>query len=440
MTDETSNSRRRGRRSGRARATAAAAERAAVDAMPVTEAEVDAGAQVREFEVRTADGDETAAAERLTEVRTRPPAPSQLLNGRAAHQVEDGLKRQAKGSSVQSEASREVWRAVLAGDPQALPDHSPEWVDAICSGGRFEDATRHYEFGGERRFVLPLVRRRGPAGVGGWLGSYPTGWGSGGLLGADLDPRVVRTVVDDLRSLGTARVVIRPDPLRAAAWTAARGPGVTVVPRRAHVADLSGGLAAVRAQLPSMTRRNLRTAEKRGVRIEVDRNGRLLPVYYRLHLMSVTRWARKQHEPLTLARWRARRQDPLEKFHAISRNMGDAFRLFVAFVDDRPAAAVLVLFGRTARYMRGAMDRDLAASTRANDALQMAAIEQACVEGCGTYHLGESGASASLARFKERFGAVPVDYSEYRIERFPITAAESAARTAVKKVLRFRDM
>jgi hypothetical protein len=43
-------------------------------------------------------------------------------------------------SSVQSEASREVWRAVLAGDPQALSDHSPEWVDAICSGRRFEDA------------------------------------------------------------------------------------------------------------------------------------------------------------------------------------------------------------------------------------------------------------------------------------------------------------
>ena len=183
--------------------------------------------------------------------------------------------------------------------------------------------------------------------------------------------------------------------MRAEAWTAARGPGVVVVPRRAHVADLTGGLPAVLAGLPSLTRRNLRIAQRCEVRVEEDRDGRLLPVFHRLYALSVVRWAAKQHEPLPLARWRAHRRDPEAKFAAVARCWADRCRLFVAYVDERPAAAVLVLFGRTARYMRGAMDRDLAAPSRANDALQLAAIEQACAAGCTRYHFGETGTSES---------------------------------------------
>jgi len=251
-------------------------------------------------------------------------------------------------------------------------------------------------------------------------------------LSADLDKHVVRTVLEDLRSLGAARLVVRPDPLRLDTWAAAHCAGVTVLPRRAHVADLSDGPAAVRARLPSLTLRNLRIAERRRVRVEVDTAGRLLPGYYRVHLTSVERWAEKRHGSRVLARWRAHRRDPLETFEPKAKHLSEAFRLFVAFVGDRPAASVIVLFGRTARYIRRAMHR-------ANDALHLAAIDQVCLDGCSTDHLGESGASASSARFEERFCAVPVDYSEYRIESFSISAVDSAVRSAVKTALRFRD-
>ena len=63
----------------------------------------------------------------------------------------------------------------------------------------------------------------------------------------------------------------------------------------------------------------------------------------------------------------------------------------------------------------------------------------ACELGCTAYHLGESGQSASLAQYKEKFGARPVDYAELRMERLPYTRTDQAARSAVKKVLGFRD-
>ncbi|HLU54231.1 MAG TPA: hypothetical protein VKZ81_02125, partial [Pseudonocardia sp.] len=141
-------------------------------------------------------------------------------------------------------APREPWREVLARDPHALPEHAPEWIDAMVARGAYEDASRLYEFSDGRRFVLPLVRRRGPSAPGGWYGSYPTGWGIGGLAGAGVDAGVVAAVVDDLRSLDAVRVTVRPDPLQAHAWAAVDGPGITRIARRAHVIDLSGGVEA----------------------------------------------------------------------------------------------------------------------------------------------------------------------------------------------------
>lgn len=336
-------------------------------------------------------------------------------------------------------APREQWRAVLADDPLALPEHTPEWVDAVCAGGPFTDATRLYELPDGRRFVLPLVRRTGLGGVAGQLWSLPRSWGLGGLVGPHLDADVVRAVVDDLASRPAVRVVVRPDPLRDEWKAAAAHPKVHASPRRAHVLDLAGGLEGVRARLTSLTRRNLRTAERLGVRVEVDRDGSLLPIYHRFYDMSVDRWAGKQNEPLALARWRAARRDPVGKFDVIAEHMGDAFRHYVAFQGDTPAASIIVLFGRTASYSRGAMDRDLAAPLRANDLLHWTAIQDACAAGCTYYHMHETGDSESLARFKERLGATSVDYSDYRIERLPVTKADKTLRTAVKKVIGFRD-
>ena len=342
---------------------------------------------------------------------------------------------------VVSPAPRDEWRAVLADDPAALPEHAPEWVDALCAAGPYADASRYYRLADGREFVLPLVRRTGPAGLGGALFSYPTSWGMGGLVGRGQDEGVARAVLADLRGTGAQRIAIRTDPLAFPAWSApAAAAGATLIPRRAHVIDLTGGADAVWARWSKSARRGTRLAERAGVRVETDRTGALLEDYYRLFLTSVDRWAAKQHEPRPLAHARARRRDPLSKLQAMADHLGKAFAVTLAYVDDRPAFGSIMLLGQTAHDTRAALDTDRVGRTCAGDLVQWRTIQLACDLGCTAYHLGESGQSASLAQYKEKFGARPVDYAELRLERLPYTRVDRAARTAVKKVLRFRDV
>lgn len=345
-------------------------------------------------------------------------------------------------TEVVDPAPRDEWRAVLAGDTRALPEHAPEWVDAVCATGPYRDASRLYDTEDGRQFVLPLVRRTGPAGTGGWLQSFPPAWGIGGVVGAGLDVEVVGRILADLRATGALRIGIRPDPLRYGIWAKAADASsvaVTRIPRRAHVLDLEGGPDAVFARMSQSGRRGIRLAERAGVRVEVDRTGELLDDYYRLYLSSLTRWAARQNEPVTLARLRGTRRDPLEKLKTISSALGKNVAVALAYRDDVPVAGTITLLGQSAHYTRGAMDAELVGNSHAPDLLQWHLLQLACELGCEVFHLGESGSSASLAQYKEKLGARAVDYAEFRLERLPYTRVDRAARTTVKKLLRFRD-
>lgn len=340
---------------------------------------------------------------------------------------------------VRTPAPRDAWEEVYGADPSSIAEHSPRWIDAICAVGPWEDASRLYELDDGRRFVLPMVRRTGPTGVGGWYGSPPAAWGMGGPIGPGLDRGVLAAIVGDLRSLGAVRISIRPDPITADLWEGISGRGITRIPRYGHVLDLTGGMTAVEAGYNKSTRRGLRKAEKAGVEVELDHTGALLPLHYELYLQAVRHWSERQREPLALALWRAKRRDPLAKLQAMADHLGKDFCHFVAYHEGRPVASSILLTGPTAHDTRAAMDREAASPVRANDLLQAMSIRHAVEVGCTRYHLGESGASASLAAFKERFGAVGHHYAEYRIERLPVTRIDAAARGTVKRLIGFKD-
>ena len=341
---------------------------------------------------------------------------------------------------VTSPAPRQRWRELVAASDSALPEHDPGWTDALCASGRYTDVSRHYVFGDGSEAVLPLVARRGLAGIGGWADSYPAAWGIGGPVGTEISTVTAQTILRDLRTLGFQHIGMRPDPLDGAAWSAAaRAENVLAVPRRAHVLDLSSGVDALWAGLSQSGRRNVRLARRAGVHLDVGRGGELLDEYYRLFMTSVDRWAANQHEPRALARARARRRDPLDKLHAMGRLLGEKFCVILAYLDGVPVSGVIVLYGRTGHGTRAAMDRTRIGRSHASELVYWSAIELACMSGCSTFHLGESGRSRTFAQAKEKFGARGQDYVELRIERLPWTRTDAALRAGLKRVIGFRD-
>lgn len=341
---------------------------------------------------------------------------------------------------VTSPAPRDLWQEILAADPWSLESQSPAWAEAAAATGGLADASRLYELPGGRRLVVPMLRRRHFAGRLGIEGANPHGWGVGGILApggvscADFD-----VVLGDLAQRTPLLQTMWPNPLEPDGRPLHAPAGTVVSARVAHAVDLAGGFGRVWSGVctPS-SRRGARHAERAGVTIECSTTGGLLPEFTGLLEQAVQRWARRQHEPPWMAAWRHRRRDPPEKFEAIAGSLGAGCRVWVARVEGRPAAAMMVLTGNNAYDFRAAMDEELT-SYRANDLLLRHSLEQACADGCRYYYMGDSGHSASLASFKERFGARPFRYAEYRFERAPLHAVEQAAKRTVKHLVKFRE-
>ncbi len=332
---------------------------------------------------------------------------------------------------VASPAPRDTWKALLARDPDALAFHDPRWTDAIVVATGDEDASRLYEIGG-REIVVPLIRRR--HGLFTTLASMPYGWGFGGSVpgGAPAGGAGAALMAALGRGAGL-QLSVRPNPTVADGWRGVTGPSIRRLSRRAHVLELSGGFETVWAhRFRGPVRTAVRKAERAGVEVEVDRTGALVPVFYQLYRESVERWARSGPLPPALARRRATDREPFQKYAVAALHLGGAFEVWLARVKGRPAAAIIVLAApRAASYWRGAMDKELAGPVRANQLLHRCAIEAACARGALRYHMGETAASSSLADFKERFGAAPIDYEEIRLERLPLTPVAAATRRLV---------
>jgi len=349
---------------------------------------------------------------------------------------------QQKFYQVTNSVPRDLWQEMAAADPLGLVSQTPAWVDTICATGHYQDASRLYEMPDGRQIILPLVQEAGRPAFLATASSFPAAWGMGGVISrTPVTPADLALIFADLQQSAWLRTLIRPNPLTNDLWAAAAPAGAIKTERRAHVLDLTGGFDFIwRKRFDSNTRNKVRKAERSGVVVECDTTGRLAPVFYGLLEQSFERWGAQQNEPLWLARWRGHQRDPLSKFQAMTKRLGAACRIWVAWVNGEPAAAIVVLQGNNAHYTRGAMNKALAAPTNANDLLQRLAIEEACQAGCRTYHMGESGASTALAHFKSRFGAVEVPYADYRLEKLPITRWEQQMRGVVKRVIGFRDV
>jgi hypothetical protein len=343
--------------------------------------------------------------------------------------------------SVVSPAPNNLWRGVYDADPSAVPSLSPDWAACVVSAGGHRDVSCHFEFSDGVRAVLPLFKSRIPLGPIGFRQSPPAAWGFGGLAAtAPLSASHIHAVLDWLSRQPAAMVKIRPNPLEAELWRSAAPEGWVALPRAAHVLDLAGGFEEVFAKrFSARTRNRVRRAEKSGLDVEHGNSDRLIGEFHALLRQSFERWGKRQNEPRFMSRWRGLRRDPQSKFQTIARTVEANFHLWVARIDGKPAAAVLVLQDHEAHWTRAAMDAELVGHTYANYLLQCNAIKFACDAGCRHYHMGESGESKSIAEFKSHFGSELHPYAEYRYEHVPITRIDTAARSLVKRVIGFRD-
>jgi hypothetical protein len=330
-----------------------------------------------------------------------------------------------------SPAPRAAWRALLEGTDEALAFQTPRWIDVLCATRGYRDASRLYETRDGRCLLVPMVRRVGVAWPLRLQASLPYGWGFGGILTSEaLTASDVSGVLADLQRAPAGRVSLRPNPLSARVWSEGAPANVRRVARSAHVLDLGDGFARVATRFHSSARRAIRKAERSALTITCETSGAHVPVFHSLYRKSVDRWAENKAEPRWLARRRAALREPESKLRRVADHLGDACQIWVAWLDGRPAASVVVLrHGGSASYWRGAMDTEVAGRTQPNYLLHARAIEAACDAGCRYYHMGETGQSKSLAQFKSRFGASSRDYSEYRIERLPLTAISDLVRS-----------
>lgn len=330
------------------------------------------------------------------------------------------------------------WSAVWDADPEALVTQHPDWVAAMVATRRCLDATRLYQFPGGR-LVLPLLRPSiVPRQLASWRG-YAPGWGRGGYI-SDFEPNAaeLRSVLADL-ARSAVQVRIRPNPVQNDLWLAAAPARLARVRSTSHVLDLSPGAEALWEGFKGRTRRDVRRSEREGVTVEMRPGRAGLDAYFQLRELAVRRWAERQNEPLRLAQLRTRRRDPVRKFEAMADHLGDRLQTFVGVLDGEPVVARMVLVGTNAQVIRGVMDADKAGPALATDLVEWRAIEACCAAGCRRYHLGDSGENASLAAFKEKFGAEPVRFDELILEPLPFSRADALARRAAKAMLRFKD-
>jgi lipid II:glycine glycyltransferase (peptidoglycan interpeptide bridge formation enzyme) len=181
------------------------------------------------------------------------------------------------------------------------------------------------------------------------------------------------------------------------------------------------------------TREKSRKAERRGIVVESDGAGRLLPIFDMLYRRSMEHWAADHFLPTPVARRVIERRHDHTKLEAVARRLGQRCQVWIAWSQGEPVSGIVVLGqGPAATYWKGATDKELVRASGATDYLHKCAIEAACQAGRTRYDLGTSGLE-SLARFKEGLGARLQNYEAYSFERIPFTPAQELFRVGLRR-------
>ncbi|GGM71695.1 hypothetical protein GCM10012275_47730 [Longimycelium tulufanense] len=310
-----------------------------------------------------------------------------------------------------SPAPREVWRSLADSDPHTMPTQTPEWLDAVCDGGRYTDVSQLYEWPDGHRILVPLVRKRGVPPRLAVHGSWPVGWDIGGVLcaGGRISKEQAEAVVARLAGQSLRPTYFRPHPIHDDVWSAIIPTSARRNPRLVQTIDLRGGIDVVWKGFSDSKRKQIRRARRAELTVECDSTGRLLPVFERLYRRSVDRWAEQGRGPSWLTRLRVNRKYPSRRFQAVPRHLGSTCQVWVLWHKGNPATAMITLSHGAYTYAwHSAMDKNVSGPVHGQTYLHALAIERACEEGREFFHLGDTYPGTGVTRFKSTFG--PIDY------------------------------
>lgn len=172
----------------------------------------------------------------------------------------------------------------------------------------------------------------------------------------------------------------------------------TAMPKEVAILDISINEEDIFKNMHPKTRYNIKLAERKGIKIEKVKD---IDIFYDLICKTSRREKIKSHI-------KEHYQNLLEIF-------GENICLFLAFLNKKPVAGIMVLFfGKTATYLHGGSDLAYK-NLMAPHLLQWSAIKEARKRGCQEYDFGGISSVlthpwSGITRFKLSFGAKPTIY------------------------------
>ena len=309
------------------------------------------------------------------------------------------------------------WVEFVRGRPEATLFHHPAWARLLvdCYGYRAM-ALALTDGAGAVTAGLPVVEVSRPLGQRRWVSLPFTDYCP--PLAAQREPELV----DELAALTRARAV-RALELRA---PVADHAGIQL--RSAHVRHelaLTGDVTVTWAGLFKNHRRNVRLAERGGVRIARGSSAADMETFYRLHL----RTRRRLGVPI-----QPRRFFRLLLERVVAPGLGF---VLTAYSGDTPiAAAIFGSWNGTLIYKYSARDERFA-KLDANYLLIWTAIRIASENGCHTVDLGRSDLEqAPLRGFKNGWGALEKPLAYSWIANRPIKPSSRKFQQMMGKVIR----
>ena len=292
--------------------------------------------------------------------------------------------------------NRHFWEEIAANSPEATYFHTPQWYDTILHKEHYNGyrpATLVFEFN-DNRVLFPCLQK---------LSSLPfkkkyriksdaLGWYGGIVPEKPLDNAHYNAVYAYLFHLQRASITVNANP-----FSPHRLPDAFLLNRDdnfTQAVNLLQNEGAIYAAFSRGVKSNINQAKKKGVQIERGSGSSALNSYYRLYQQTLKRWG-------AAAQIRYSRSF----FERVFQNAGDNATLWIALVNGKPVAGVIVLYwNRVATFWQGAAD-DTYFSYYPNNLLHWHIICDARKRGYSCYDFGPSGGIDGVVAFKKSFGA-----------------------------------